>query len=176
MGICIPESGWQGMLISSDGLLKSLRLYKDNPGDISWHVGRQGSERGLTRQLLVANPSPFWWELRFSAPQRQTKHVTPQSRPEGERDCKTSGLASRWVKIGFLSFSVTVTNTDVPVGRTWSGKSSAGALCWHECRDETDEWRKQSPWAMQRFTAGYKSAGWSLEPFMLRTSPTNYIY
>lgn len=60
-GICIPESGWQGTLISSEGLWKgSDSAWKGDSkgklGDISW----QSSERGLTRQRLAANQPRLW--------------------------------------------------------------------------------------------------------------------
>lgn len=48
-GICIPEPGWQGALISSEALWKASDSAwkgdsKGNLGDIAWHVNRQSSE------------------------------------------------------------------------------------------------------------------------------------
>lgn len=58
-GICIPESGWQATVISSEGLWNfSDSAWKgDSKGklcDMSWNVNRQHSARRLTRQLLAA--------------------------------------------------------------------------------------------------------------------------
>lgn len=59
--ICIPQSGWQGVLISPEGLWKgSDSAWKEdskgNLCDISCHVNRHSSEQRLTAQLLAANP------------------------------------------------------------------------------------------------------------------------
>lgn len=59
--ICIPQSGWQGALISPEGLWKgSDSAWKEdskgNLGDISCHVNRRSSERRLTAQLSAADP------------------------------------------------------------------------------------------------------------------------